>query len=80
MLASDPEQAVTMKVFKGATANTVVNVADAAREAGAVTRVLHYGDSLIDMDRITGPLRRRLHKRYGDGGHGRLAPAPVSNQ
>jgi biopolymer transport protein ExbD len=35
LLASDPEQAVTMKVFKGATANTVVNVADAAREAGA---------------------------------------------
>ena len=35
LLASDPEQAVTIKVEKGATANSVVNVADAAREAGA---------------------------------------------
>ncbi|MEQ8265086.1 biopolymer transporter ExbD [Pseudohaliea sp.] len=35
LLASDPEQAVTIKVEKGATANSVVDVADAAREAGA---------------------------------------------
>ncbi|MFT4767282.1 MAG: biopolymer transport protein ExbD [Glaciecola sp.] len=35
LLAADPEQAVSMKVDKGATANTVVDVADAAREAGA---------------------------------------------
>lgn len=40
------------------------------KQPGAITRVLHYGDSLIDMDRITGPLRRRLQRRYGDGGHG----------
>lgn len=36
----------------------------------AITRVLHYGDSLIDLDHITGPLRRMLQRRYGDGGHG----------
>jgi len=35
LLAADPEQAVTIKVEKGAKANTVVDVADAAREAGA---------------------------------------------
>jgi len=35
LLAADPEQAVSIKVDKGATANTVVDVADAAREAGA---------------------------------------------
>ena len=35
LLAADPESAVTIKVEKGATANTVVDVADAAREAGA---------------------------------------------
>jgi biopolymer transport protein ExbD len=35
LLAADPEQAVTIKVEKGATANSVVDVADAAREAGA---------------------------------------------
>ena len=37
LLAADPEQAVSIKVDKGATANTVVDVADAAREAGALT-------------------------------------------
>jgi biopolymer transport protein ExbD len=37
LLASDPEQAVSIKVDKGATANTVIDVADAAREAGAGT-------------------------------------------
>lgn len=42
----------------------------ATRQRGATTRVLHYGDSLIDLDRITGPLRRRLQRRYGDAGHG----------
>lgn len=35
LLAADPEQAVTVKVDKGAKANTVVDVADAALEAGA---------------------------------------------
>lgn len=35
LLASDPEQGVTIKVEKGARAGAVVDVADAAREAGA---------------------------------------------
>ena len=35
LLASDPDHAVTIKVEKGARANAVVDVADAAREAGA---------------------------------------------
>jgi hypothetical protein len=42
----------------------------AARQPGALTRVLHYGDSLIDQDLITASLRQRLQKRFGDGGHG----------
>jgi len=42
----------------------------ARKEAGAITRVLHYGDSLIDLDRICGPLRRRLQARYGHAGRG----------
>ncbi len=44
--------------------------ATAARRPGALTRVLHYGDSLIDQDLITGSLREALQRRYGDGGHG----------
>ena len=37
LLAADPEAPVSIKVDKGATANSVVDVADAAREAGAGT-------------------------------------------
>ncbi len=35
LLAADPEAPVSIKVDKGATASSVVDVADAAREAGA---------------------------------------------
>lgn len=40
------------------------------REAGAVTRVAHYGDSPTTGDLITGDLRELLQKRYGDAGRG----------
>lgn len=36
----------------------------------AMTRVAHYGDSSIATDLITSTLRRRLQRRFGDGGHG----------
>lgn len=37
---------------------------------GAVTRVLHYGDSLIVSDYVSGTLRRRMQQVFGDAGHG----------
>ncbi len=37
---------------------------------GAMARVAHYGDSSIATDRITSTVRRRLQRRFGDGGHG----------
>lgn len=40
------------------------------REAGAVTRILHYGDSVIASDYVSGTVRRRLQARFGDAGHG----------
>lgn len=40
------------------------------KEPGAVTRILHYGDSVITSDYISGTLRRRLQAKYGDAGHG----------
>jgi lysophospholipase L1-like esterase len=40
------------------------------KEAGAVTRILHYGDSTIASDYISGTMRRRLQARFGDAGHG----------
>lgn len=41
-----------------------------AKEAGAVTRIEHYGDSVITSDYISGTLRRKLQATYGDAGHG----------
>jgi lysophospholipase L1-like esterase len=40
------------------------------REPGAVTRILHYGDSTIASDYVSGTVRRRLQARFGDAGHG----------
>ncbi len=40
------------------------------KEPNAVTRVLHYGDSTIASDYVSGTVRRRLQARFGDAGHG----------
>ena len=40
------------------------------KDAGAITRILHYGDSVIAGDLISGTMRRRLQERFGDAGHG----------
>jgi len=40
------------------------------REDGAVTRIVHYGDSPTTADLITGDVRIQLQKRFGDAGHG----------
>lgn len=39
-------------------------------EPGAVTRILHYGDSPTTADLITADLRHLLQTRFGDAGHG----------
>lgn len=41
-----------------------------ARQAGAITRITHYGDSPITNDGITSTVRRLLQTRFGDAGHG----------
>ncbi len=51
----------------------------ARAEAGhpdALARVVHYGDSLITGDYVTQTVRRLLHKRFGDGGHGFVLAHP----
>jgi lysophospholipase L1-like esterase len=37
---------------------------------GAVTRVLHYGDSVITSDYVSGTMRRKMQAEFGDAGHG----------
>ena len=40
------------------------------KEAGAIARILYYGDSIVGSDFVTGKLRRLLQTRFGDAGHG----------
>lgn len=46
-----------------------------ARKSKKVVRVLHYGDSQIEGDRVTSVIRERLQKEYGGAGVGLL---PIS--
>ena len=41
-----------------------------AKEPGAITRVIHLGDSIVTSDYVSGTLRRKLQKQLGDSGHG----------
>jgi hypothetical protein len=45
------------------------------REPGAVTRIVHYGDSPTTADLITGDIRALLQARFGNAGHGFILPA-----
>jgi len=41
-----------------------------AKQPGAVTRILHYGDSVITSDYVSGTMRRKMQAELGDAGHG----------
>ncbi len=63
-LAIDDESGHALDVFYAALAKTI------AKEPGAVTRILHYGDSVITADLISGTMRRLMQTAFGDAGHG----------
>ncbi len=44
----------------------------ARKEPGAITLILHYGDSPVTADSITADARANLQARFGDAGHGFL--------
>jgi lysophospholipase L1-like esterase len=46
-----------------------------AKQASAVTRVMHLGDSVITSDYVSGTMRRKMQAEYGDAGHGFLLVA-----
>ena len=46
------------------------------KEPRAIARIVHYGDSLLSVDLVTGTLRRQLQTRFGDAGHGYM---PIAN-
>ena len=49
------------------------HAAELARQEGRVVRVLHYGDSQIEMDRISSRLRRYMQRTFGGGGPGMMS-------
>lgn len=46
---------------------------------GAVTHVVHWGDSAIGVDGIPMAIRRRMQNRFGDAGHGFHLMAPPNS-
>lgn len=46
-----------------------------AKQASAVTRIMHLGDSVITSDYVSGTMRRKMQAEYGDAGHGFLLVA-----
>ena len=47
--------------------------AERARSDGRTIRILHYGDSQIEMDRITSRLRSYMQETFGGGGPGMMS-------
>ncbi len=47
----------------------------ALKQPGAIARVAHYGDSIVTSDYVSGTLRRKLQKQFGDAGHGYMLMA-----
>ena len=47
---------------------------DSAKKRGKVIRILHFGDSQIEGDRITGYIREAMQEKFGGSGFG-LIPA-----
>lgn len=48
----------------------------ASKQSGAITRIGHYGDSLVEMDLLSGQMRRRIQTKFGDSGHGFVLITP----
>ncbi len=49
------------------------HAAENARKEGRVVRVLHYGDSQIEMDRMSSRLRSYMQRTFGGGGPGMMS-------
>lgn len=63
-LAVEDETGHALDAFYGSLAKT------RAKEKGAVTRIMHYGDSVITSDYVSGTMRRKMQAELGDAGHG----------
>lgn len=65
--------------------DTLWAAAEQAQEEGRTLRILHYGDSQIEMDHMTGRLRAAMQQTFGGGGPGMIpfstiTPSPSVRQ
>ena len=52
---------------------------DARKQGAGKVRILHYGDSQIEGDRITSVIRNGLQKEFGGSGPGYIAASPLTS-
>lgn len=45
------------------------------KQPDAITRIAHFGDSIVVSDYVSGTLRRKLQETFGDSGHGFMLTA-----
>ncbi|MCL2100463.1 MAG: hypothetical protein FWH22_01975 [Fibromonadales bacterium] len=50
---------------------------DSCQERGETVRILHYGDSQIEADRMTDYIRQHLQEKFGGAGPGLLSAQPM---
>ena len=50
--------------------DTLFEMLDSASLKGKTVRIMHYGDSQLEMDRISSVLRQKLQERFGGCGPG----------
>ncbi|MBN2668304.1 MAG: hypothetical protein JXR60_03660 [Bacteroidales bacterium] len=65
--------------FSKASLSRLHQLFDRLQNPKSVIRILHYGDSQIEGDRITSFLRNRLQKKFGGTGVGLINPKPLVN-
>ncbi len=52
---------------------------DSRKKGVGKVRILHYGDSQIEGDRITSVIRNKLQKEFGGSGPGYIAASPLTS-
>lgn len=59
--------------------NPFFSTIDQLKEKQNLVRILHYGDSQIEADRITGYIRHRMQLNFGGSGCGLIPAVPLYN-
>lgn len=69
---SDPPPKVKISDADGRSLDGFFRSLDATRQklSPEITRIVHFGDSVVASDYVSGTLRRLLQARFGDAGHG----------